>query len=134
MREKPLLEEIRTLRVGKEEAERRMRQLEVENQALMNRVRDLEAREVKARREVQAVVQCADANMFQFDIAPKRQKSQKKKRTSTSAKRRHSKLRKEATPSVTFYKGKENFSRSEQHHPSSREQSTGRKHLISRDC
>ena len=42
-----MLEEIRILRSGKEEAEKRLEQVEAENRALVNRVRVLEEIEAK---------------------------------------------------------------------------------------
>ncbi len=42
LREKPLLDEIRLLRQGKDEAERRLRLVEGENRALLRRVKELE--------------------------------------------------------------------------------------------
>jgi hypothetical protein len=47
LRERPLLEEIRLLRSGKEEAERRLETTERENRTLVNRVRVLEEIEAK---------------------------------------------------------------------------------------
>jgi len=47
LRERPLLEEIRQLRAGKEEAERRVQIVEKENRQLVDRVRILEEIEAK---------------------------------------------------------------------------------------
>jgi hypothetical protein len=47
LRERPLLEEIRLLRNGKEEAERRLEIVEKENRTLVNRIRVLEEIEAK---------------------------------------------------------------------------------------